>query len=150
MSDSPKRVLFVCIGNSCRSQMAEAFARAYGSDVIIPASAGLAPASDIARDTMRAMLEKSLDLREQFPKSLRHLSRARFDLVINMSGFDLPPGVEAKVVDWDVRDPIGIDYKEHCEVRDQIERQVMQLILDLRRESKEPGWRGHGPVREES
>ena len=53
----PKRVLFVCIGNSCRSQMAEAFARAYGRDVVAPASAGVYPANVIAPDTMRAMAE---------------------------------------------------------------------------------------------
>jgi arsenate reductase len=146
VSGEPRRVLFVCIGNSCRSQMAEAFARAYGSDVVIPASAGLAPASYIAEDTMRAMLEKSLDLREQFPKSLAYLSRARFDLIVNMSGFELPADLNAKVVDWHVPDPIGVEYKEHCEIRDYIERQVMELILELRRESKEPNWRGLGSV----
>jgi len=57
---SRKRVLFVCLGNSCRSQMAEAFARAYGSDVLIAASAGLTPASGVAADTSRAMAEKGL------------------------------------------------------------------------------------------
>jgi len=58
-----KRVLFVCIGNACRSQMAEGFARAYGADVMIPASAGLAPAMNVARDTKTAMAEKDIDIR---------------------------------------------------------------------------------------
>ena len=53
MTPSPKtRVLFICIGNSCRSQMAEGFARRYGDDVILPASAGLSPAFMIAQDTV--------------------------------------------------------------------------------------------------
>ena len=148
MSDERKRVLFVCIGNSCRSQMAEAFARVYGSDVIIPASAGLAAAAFIARDTMQAMNEKSIDLRDQFPKSLRHMSRAQFDLVINMSGMPLPEDLKStRVVDWDVPDPVLLPYDEHCEIRDLIERRVMQLILALRRDNsgprlKAPGWSG--------
>src|SRR5260370_703541 len=101
--DTKKRVLFVCIGNSCRSQMAEAFARVYGSDVMIPASAGVAPAFSVAPDTARAMGEKNIDLRDHFPKSLRHLGRAEFDLVFNMSGTYLPAAFRsAEVIDWDV------------------------------------------------
>jgi arsenate reductase (thioredoxin) len=137
-----KRVLFVCLGNSCRSQMAEAFARAYGSDVLIAASAGLTPAFGVAPDTQRAMSEKGLDLRDHFPKSLRQLQRAAFDLVINMSGFDLPDSVGAVVRTWDVPDPVFLEYNEHCEVRDAIERLVMNLILELRREQSQPQLRG--------
>jgi len=113
--------------------MAEAFARAYGSDVLIAASAGLTPAFGVAPDTLRVMSEKGLDLRDHFPKSVRQLERATFDLVINMSGFDLPDKVGAAVRTWDVPDPIFLDYDEHCEVRDAIERLVMNLILELRR-----------------
>jgi arsenate reductase len=130
---SKTRVLFVCIGNSCRSQMAEGFARHYGSDVIIPASAGLAPAFMIAGDTVRAMDEKNIDLRDQFPKSLKQLGRAQFDLLVNMSGFDLPPDVATPVREWDVADPVAEDYETHCQIRDEIEGRVMGLILELRR-----------------
>jgi len=142
-----KRVLFVCIGNSCRSQMAEAFARTYGSDVMIAASAGIAPAFNVAADTVRAMVEKNIELREHFPKSFRDLGRAEFDLVINMSGSYLP-GVfgAAKVVDWDVPDPVAMDFREHCEVRDAIERKVMALVLELRR-PPELKFRGQGSGR---
>ena len=132
MSAPLKRVLFVCLGNSCRSQMAEAFARAYGSDVMIPASAGLTPAHDVAPDTLRAMSAKGLDLRDHFPKSLRKLERAKFDVVVNMSGFDLPRNVGPDVREWDVPDPVFLEYEEHCEVRDAIERLVMNLIIELR------------------
>jgi arsenate reductase len=128
-----KRVLFVCIGNACRSQMAEGFAGAYGSDVMIAGSVGLAPATALARDTIRAMEEKNIDVREQFPKALRHLGKAEFDLVVNMSGEYLPAGFGTRIVDWEVMDPVLLSYKEHCEVRDEIERQVMKLILELRR-----------------
>lgn len=131
-----KRVLFVCYGNACRSQMAEAFARTYGSDVIVAASAGVNPAMWVAPDTMRAMAEKNIDLRDHFPKSIRHMSRAQFDLVINMSGRALPESLGPNVLAWDVEDPVVVRYDEHCEIRDQIERMVMQLIVDLRDEQR--------------
>jgi arsenate reductase (thioredoxin) len=127
------RVLFVCIGNSCRSQMAEGFARKYGEDVMIAASAGLAPALGVALDTVRAMDEKNIDVRDQFPKGTQQLGRAQFDLTINMSGFGLPDDVVSPRRNWDVQDPIGEDYETHCKIRDQIEGLVMSLILELRR-----------------
>jgi arsenate reductase (thioredoxin) len=127
------RVLFICIGNSCRSQMAEGFARAYGSDVMLAASAGLAPAYMVAPDTVRAMDEKNIDLRDHFPKSLKQLGRAQFDLFINMSGYELPPEIDTPVRVWPVPDPVAEDYETHCQIRDEIENRVMALILELRR-----------------
>jgi arsenate reductase len=126
--------------------MAEAFARRYGSDVLVAASAGLSPAHDVAPDTKRAMAEMGIDLRDHFPKSLRHLGRAEFDLVINMSGFDIPdrPGAEMRA--WDVPDPVFAEFDEHCEVRDAIERLVMLLITELRRDREKTQFRGLGPA----
>jgi arsenate reductase (thioredoxin) len=129
---SKTRVLFVCIGNACRSQMAEGFARTYGNDVIIPASVGLSPATSVAPQTIRAMDEKNIDLRDHFPKSLRHLGRADFDLTINMTGFFLPKEFSGKIVDWEVADPVFMEFDEHREIRDQIEQLVMKLVLELR------------------
>lgn len=147
MSRPLKRVLFVCIGNSCRSQMAEGFARAYGSDVLVPASAGVAPATRIAPDTLDAMNEKGINLKDHFPKAIRHLGRIEFDLVINMSGQKLP-AMKASVRDWSVDDPVGMSYEDHCDVRDEIERRVMELILELRREQSRPSeLRGQGSGR---
>src|SRR5947209_5619839 len=116
-----QRVLFVCIGNSCRSQMAEGFARAYGSDVMLPASAGIAPALVVAPDTRRCMKEKNISLDDHFPKSLDQLIKVKFDLIVNMSGVELQesPG---EVRTWKVRDPIGTRYDVHCAVRDEIEK----------------------------
>jgi arsenate reductase len=133
---NPKRVLFVCVGNSCRSQMAEGFARAYGSDVMAPASAGIAPALGVARDTRRVMAEKNVDLEDHFPKSLQQLRHIPFDLVVNMSGMELPGEVNSALRDWKVKDPIGQSYEVHREVRDQIETLVMELILEFRRARK--------------
>jgi arsenate reductase len=117
VSRSAKRVLFVCLGNSCRSQMAEAFARAYGSDVIIPASAGFTPASRVAPDTIRAMAAK------------------------NMADFPVPEDLCRDVRSWDVADPVYMNFEDHCIVRDEIERLVMLLILELRKEQHAPNLR---------
>ena len=127
----PMRVLFVCIGNSCRSQMAEAFARAQGSGVLTPTSAGVYPAAIVAPDTKRAMAEKNLNLDGHFPKSVEQVDRSSFDLIIDMSGGTLDSETGAPVRIWDVPDPIVMDYEDHCRVRDQIETLVKDLILEL-------------------
>ena len=124
----PKRVLFVCIGNSCRSQMAEAFARAQGRGVIEPSSAGVYPASMVAPDTMRAMAEKGLDLKGQFPKNVNQLDLAKFDLIVDMSGGLMEGAPKTPVEVWDVPDPVVMEYEEHCRVRDRIELLVKDLI----------------------
>ena len=127
--------------------MAEGFARTYGEDCMIAASAGVAPAYAIAADTARAMAEKNIDLKEQFPKHVRMLARAEFDVVVNMSGSFLPPLFgKAKSVDWDVPDPVMMDYEDHCAVRDEIERRVVGLIQELRRDGR-PRFRGQGSGR---
>ncbi len=131
------RVLFVCVGNSCRSQMAEGFARTYGSDVLVPASAGLVPALAVAPDTKRVMQEKNIDLSAHYPKSLDHMGRMDFDLVVNMSGYMLPDTIALPVVEWNVKDPIRASLQVHREVRDQIENLVMELVLSRRRAQKQ-------------
>ena len=144
---APKtRVLFVCIGNACRSQMAEGFANTYGSDVLIAASAGVAPGAVLHPVTVRAMEEKNIDLKDHYTKALRHLTRAEFDLIVNMSGTFLPAPPDCRVVDWDIDDPVFMEYDEHCKIRDEIERRVMDLIIGLRRRP-ETKFRGQGSGR---
>ena len=147
MNETLPRVLFVCVGNACRSQMAEAFARTYGPDALVAASAGLSPAMAVMPDTVRAMGEKGIDVKAQFPKSIRHMRRSRFDLAVNMTGFPLPDDIGAPVEEWIVPDPVAMKYDEHCKVRDEIERLVMNLIFRLRREGQEPRFRGQGSGR---
>jgi arsenate reductase (thioredoxin) len=127
--------------------MAEAFARALGGDVMIPGSAGLAPAFGIAPDTIRAMEEKNILLRDHFPKSLQNLARVRFDLVVNMCQRPLPLEAPVRLVEWEIPDPIGMTYQEHCQVRDEIAHKVVELIEELRREPKPPQFRGQGSGR---
>jgi arsenate reductase (thioredoxin) len=127
-----KKVLFLCIGNSCRSQMAEGFARRYGSDVMEVESAGLAPASIVQPLTKKVMEAKNINIDEQFPKDLTRLSLASFDIIVNISGARLPARTRAEVREWKVEDPIGKPEELYTKVCNQIENLVMQLILELR------------------
>ncbi len=131
VTDSRKRVLFVCIGNSCRSQMAEAFARAYGSDVLSAHSAGLSPAMIIQPLTREVLLERNIRTDGQFPKDLQVVLRDTFDVVVNMSGerLQIP---RTRVIEWPVPDPIGQTEQVYRDVAMQIEGLVMRLILELR------------------
>ena len=126
-----KRVLFVCIGNSCRSQMAEAFARAYGADIIEAQSAGVNPATYIAPLTRQTLSERNLNLDAHFPKGMDLMRNQSFDVLVNMSG--MPVGLPgARVIDWTVPDPIGQPESQYRNVATQIEGLVMRLILELR------------------
>jgi|SRR5579872_1422741 arsenate reductase len=129
------RVLFVCIGNSCRSQMAEGFARAYGADVMEVLSAGLYPAPIIAPLTKKTMLEKNIDISTHFPKSLDMLPGGPVHIVINMSGHSMPVPAGATLEEWQVQDPIGLSEDVFRAVARDIEHRVMNLVLALRGKS---------------
>jgi arsenate reductase (thioredoxin) len=130
----PQRVLFVCVGNACRSQMAEGFARAYGKDVMTPESAGLAPAMTVPEETRQTMAEKNIDISTQFPKPVNLFPPGLFETVVNISGYRIPG--YSQTLDWKVNDPIGGSPAEYRAARDQLEQLVMKLILDLRRKNK--------------
>ena len=130
---SKKRVLFICIGNSCRSQMAEAFARAYGSDVMVALSAGVAPAGIVAPLTRQILAEKNISSEGQIPKGLAAFAKQQFEVVVNISGAPLPIRIAAnRSIAWSVRDPIGESQETYRAVAAQIEDLVMRLILELR------------------
>ncbi len=112
--------------------MAAGFARTYGVDVLTVQSAGLAPAMTVSSLTRQVMLEKNIDIGQEFPKGLETAYSGDVDLIINMSGHALPGKTEAEVETWTVRDPIGESEEVYREVRDQIEQRVMRLILKAR------------------
>lgn len=118
--------------------MAEGFARAYGADVMIPSSAGLSPASIVQTLTHLVMEEKNIWLDGHYPKSLEMLSNVTFDLIVNLSGRKLPPVITTPVVEWKVEDPIGRNETVYRAVRDEIERRVVRLVLELRTPRPEP------------
>ena len=126
-----KKVLFVCIGNSCRSQMAEGFAKKYGHDCLAVQSAGLSPAAIVQDQTHQTMLARGVTLQGQFPKGIELLTREPFDLIVNMSGHPLPR-MNGPVEVWTVKDPIGLPEEVYEAVAVEIEQLVMRLVARLR------------------
>jgi arsenate reductase len=127
-----KNVLFICIGNCCRSQMAEGFARHLGAGVINAASAGLSPTPTIAGDTIAAMAEVGVDINDQFPKEFDYRLAGTYDIIVNMSGFDLPAMDNVLVTEWQVADPYYEEMSVFRDVRADIEKRVRRLIEDIR------------------
>lgn len=126
------KVLFVCIGNICRSAMAEALARAYGSDVIEASSAGLSPAFQAHILTRSVLKEINVDIGNHVPRALAELDLAQFDLIVNISGEHLPVKAGVPVEVWPVQDPFGRAESEFRRVRGELEMKVMNLILRIR------------------
>jgi protein-tyrosine-phosphatase len=111
--------------------MAEAFARAYGADIMDVQSAGLVPATMISPLTKQIMEERNLNIDGHFPKAVNLVGREPFDVVVNMSGQPAKlPGTQ--VLTWQVKDPIGESEKVYRSVAEQIEGLVMGLIMALR------------------
>jgi arsenate reductase len=129
----PKKILFVCVGNSCRSQMAEALARHLASDVIEPSSAGLSPLGQIAEPTRLVLLERGAAIGSQYSKGLAEADPKSAELIVNLTGI---PGQalfpSAQVVDWEVEDPYGEDLGLYRRVCDEIEERVVDLASELR------------------
>jgi protein-tyrosine-phosphatase len=125
------RILFACVGNSCRSQMAEAFCRDMGRDVEC-ASVGSAPASRVQPDTIAAMKEVGIDISAARPKGFDGLSAVRWDYLVTMGcEVDCPFLPGAKVVPWQIPDPYGRGIDEYRRVRNLIHRQVRDLLDSL-------------------
>lgn len=141
------RILFVCTGNSCRSQIAEAFARQYGGPEFEVYSCGPAPAGMNPR-AVRVMAERKVDMRGQYPKPLDESFAAQMDVVITLCGdpAEVCPTVKARqVMHWPLRDPARAGGSEDevmgvfREVRDELEARVHGLLAELRHPGAEPG-----------
>jgi protein-tyrosine-phosphatase len=126
-----KRVLFVCVENSNRSQMAEAFARMHGGDAIEALSAGSKPSGKINPKAVRFMAELGYDLAGHASKSLADID-GEFDAVVTMGCGDSCPWVPAKRrEDWALPDPREMDDAGYRAVRDEISARVRALLADL-------------------
>lgn len=122
-------VLFVCVENSCCSQMAEAFANMDGQDIIKPYSAGSHPADTINPNAVEAMREVGYDLSVHASKGLDAIPDIVYDLVVTMGCDDACPGIKAMSrVDWNIPDPKAKDEMEFAVVRDMIRAKVKSLI----------------------
>lgn len=126
------KLLFVCIENSNRSQMAEAFARIHGGAEVEVYSAGSQPSGKINPRAVEAMAELGYDLLRHDSKSLDQIPDITFDFVVTMGCGDACPWIPAKNrEDWDIPDPKEMNDEQFRSVRDLIERKVLQLLNKL-------------------
>ena len=134
MTDSRPEVLFVCIHNAGRSQMAAALLAHHAGDAIVVRSAGTAPADDINPAVVEAMAELGIDLRAAgaHPKKLEDAAVHASDVVITMGcGDECPFYPGTRYLDWKLDDPAGQGVDAVRPIRDEIDRRVRELIAEL-------------------
>ena len=119
---------FICIGNSCRSQMAEGFARHNGGGALKAYSAGTHPAAMVSEDAVLVMEEKGIDISRQYPKGPLDIPE-ELDILITMGCGARCPFLSAHHrEDWEIEDPVGLPLKEFRTIRDIIEIKVQDML----------------------
>ena len=125
-------VLFVCVENSCRSQMAEGFARLHGAGKVEAHSAGSKPSGKINATAIEVMREKKVDLMQQQSKGLDALPPGKWAAVVTMGCGDACPSLPAeRRLDWALPDPKRMPLDEFRKVRDDIEARVKALLAEI-------------------
>lgn len=130
----PTKILFVCVGNSCRSQMAEAIANFLGAGRIQVWSAGSHPLGSIFPHTRTVLEEQSISIDEQWSKGLRDVPVTEMDMVVSMGSeveFPLPSGFTGRLVEWEIPDPYGYELDSYRVIRDLIGQKVAALLDKL-------------------
>lgn len=133
-SELTPEILFVCVHNAGRSQMAAAFTAHYGGQRVKVRSAGTAPADSINPAVVEAMAEVGIDLlaAKAHPKRLDDASVQSSDVVITMGCGDECPFYPGKIyLDWKLDDPAGLGVEAIRPIRDEIERRVQALLVEL-------------------
>lgn len=127
-----KKILFVCVENSNRSQMAEAFAKMHGKGKVEVYSSGSRPSGIINPKAIAAMKELGYDLTQHDSKSLDEIAKVKYDYAITMGcGDECPFVIADHRDDWKLEDPKHMDPAQFNQVRDEIERRVLDLIAKL-------------------
>ena len=125
------KVLFLCIHNSCRSQMAEAFGKVHGHGIYDSYSAGSKPSGTVNTDAIAFMQEKMIDISKSKSKSIKDLGINVFDYVIGMGCGDICPVAPAKeFINWNIPDPTGTPPVFFRKVRDKIEQSIIEFTKD--------------------
>ncbi len=131
MKKRKKRIVFVCVENARRSQMAQGFAEAFGGGKIEAYSAGSSPSSQIDPLVIEVMKEKGVDLYGKRPKSLDDLPPIEMDYLVTMGCEETCPAVLAKkVIEWEIPDPKGKPIDFFRQVRDLIQNRVRDLLKE--------------------
>ena len=133
MSQSDRKsILFLCVENSNRSQMAEAFAHIHGGDRVEAFSAGSRPSGRVNPKAIEAMKELGYDLTTHTSKGLDDFNGQEFDVTVTMGcGDECPLVLAKKRVDWQIPDPKGMPPEKFREVRDLIEVKVKELLNEI-------------------
>ncbi|MFQ3597317.1 MAG: arsenate reductase ArsC [Chloroherpetonaceae bacterium] len=127
-----KKILFVCIENSNRSQMAQAFAKIHGKEMVEAYSSGSRPSGKVNPKAIEAMKELGYDLTTHTSKSLDEIPNIEYDFVATMGCGDECPFVRAKIrEDWAIPDPKHLEPEEFRKVRDLIEQKVKDMLARL-------------------
>ncbi len=127
-----KKILFVCIENSNRSQMAQAFANIHGKGIVEAYSAGSKPSGKVNPKAIEAMKEIGYDLTTHQSKSLNDIPQEEYEYVVSMGCGENCPFVPAKNrIDWNIPDPKNMPLKGIRKVRDLIEEKVKQLLSHI-------------------
>jgi len=127
-----KDILFVCVENSNRSQMAEAFARIHGGNGVRAASAGSRPSGRINPKAIEAMNELGYDLTAHSSKGLEAFNGKAVDVAVTMGcGDECPLVLAGRREDWQIPDPRDMAPEEFRAVRNLIERKVLELLSSL-------------------
>lgn len=138
VSDKPE-VLFVCVHNAGRSQMAAGLLHHHAQNRVIVRSAGSAPADSINPAVVEAMREVGIDLAQEFPKPLTDEAVRAADVVITMGCGDACPVYPGKrYLNWDLADPAGKTIADVRPIRDDIDRRVRTLLDELLRPAAAP------------
>jgi len=128
-----KKILFVCIENSCRSQIAEGFSKILGKNVIEAYSAGSRPSGNVNPTAVKVMQEIGIDIFNQKSKGFTDLPVKEFDYVVTLGCQDVCPFVPAKEhLDWQISDPKNKKIEFFRNVRDEIKNKVGKLIENIR------------------
>jgi arsenate reductase len=130
------KVMFVCIGNACRSPMAEAIARQDAGDLLEVSSAGLFPLGCVPHMTQKTLQRNGYSVEGLDSKFIDKDSLAMADLVINLSGYDnndIAFGRAARIEKWPVDDPYGEDEAIYQNILEEIQRRIKDLVVRLRR-----------------
>ncbi len=126
------KILFVCVENSCRSQMAEGFANKYGGDKIEAFSAGSKPSGGVNSDAIKVMKEIGIDIAGQSSKGFEMLPYREFDYIVTMGCKDICPYFPAKErIDGQIEDPKGKRLEAFKRIRDEIGNKVKELMDGL-------------------
>ncbi len=133
------KILFVCVGNMIRSQMAEGFARHAGGGFVEPYSAGVRHTGMVSEEAVQVMREKEIDIHRHFSKGLSDVPLEEMDYIVNMSGFPnesvCPVSLGGRVITWQVNDPLGGSIDRFRKIRDEIETKVEDLLRAIWHES---------------